>query len=229
MAANLPRVHATVSTQFKEYVIGPRDTLDRVCARFGINKLTLLKANNLRKAKLSPGHILRIPHQTTQYALLSEKELQHLTASAKTPADVMIHTVKSGETISQIATRYGTSPKMIATWNKLKDSHRLKLGQRLTLYADAGKSNAAKAQAPSHEHLAKTAPAKGKGRQIIASRVKSKAKPKETVTRYQVKNGDSLWTIAERFDLSTDDLKKWNNLEGNQIAPGLKLIIKSKS
>jgi membrane-bound lytic murein transglycosylase D len=228
VAANLPRVHATVSTQFKEYVIGPKDTLDRVCARFGINKLTLLKANNLRKAKLSPGHILRIPHQTTQYALLSEKELQHLTASAKTPADVMVHTVKSGETISQIATRYGTSSKMIATWNKLKDTHRLKIGQQLTLYADAGKS-ATKAQAPSHERLAKTMPAKGKGRQIIASRTKTKAKPKEIVTRYQVKTGDSLWTIAERFDLSTDDLKKWNNLDGNQIAPGRKLIIKSKS
>ena len=226
VADNLPRVHATVSTQFKEYVIGPKDTLDRICARYNISKITLLKANNLRKAKLVPGHILRIPYQTTEYALLSKKELQQLATANASPADVMIHTVKSGETISQIATRYGTSTKMITAWNRLKDTHQLKIGQQLTLYAVAGKT-------PSKvlpvERLAKISTAKDKGRQIIASRVKTKVKPKETFTHYQVKSGDSLWTIAERFDLSPNDLKKWNNLEGNQIAPGLKLIIKSKS
>jgi membrane-bound lytic murein transglycosylase D len=227
VATNLPRTHATVSTQFKDHVIGSKDTIDRICAQYDINKITLLKANNLRKAKLVPGNILRIPYQTTQYALISEKELKHLADAAKKPEDVVLHTVKSGETISQIANRYSTSVKEIAQWNNLKNQHQLQVGQQLTLYTEDEKS--AVNNNPSPERVAKATPVKGKTDPIVASRVKTPAKETEDATHYRVQNGDSLWTIAELFDLTPSDLKKWNNLESNAISPGLKLIIKSKS
>jgi len=225
VAANLPRVHATVSTQFKDHVIGAKDTINRICAKYDINQITLLKANNLHKAKLVPGNILRIPYQTTQYALLSEKELKHLADTAKRPEDVIIHKVKQGETISQIATRYNTSAKEIAGWNNLK-GQQLKVGQQLTLYSDEEKAPASKA---SHERVAKATPAKGKNNEIVAAKAKTLAKETAEPTHYRVKTGDSLWAIAQRFDLDPSDLKKWNNLESNEIAPGLTLIIKSKS
>ncbi len=229
VADNLPRVHATVSTQFKDHVVGAKDSIERVCRKYDIDKITLLKANNLRKAKLVPGNILRIPYQTTQYALLSAKETQHLAKSTKTPEDLTLHTVKSGETISQIATRYGTSTQQISSWNKLKNQHQLKVGQQLTLYVDEAKTAATSAKSLAPERQAKAPSTTGKDREIVASRVKTPAKPKEVPTHYQVKTGDSLWTIAERFDLSPADLKKWNKLESSEISPGLKLIIKSKS
>lgn len=224
---NLPRVHTTTSTQFKDHVIGKKDTLNRICAKYDINKVTLLKANNLRKAKLVPGNILRIPYQTTQYALLSEKELKQLAKTSKKPEDVAIHTVKSGETISQIATRYGTSTKSIAQWNNLKNQHQLKIGQKITLYTDDDKATPSNSQ--SNERVATSKPDKGKQRDLVASRTKTPAKAKEQTTHYRVKSGDSLWTIAQRFDLSPADIKKWNKLESNQIAPGLKLVIKTES
>lgn len=226
---NLPRVHAAVSTQFKDHVVGAKDTIDKVCRKYDIDKITLLKANNLRKAKLIAGSILRIPYQTTQYALLSAKDAQRLAKSAKTPEDVTLHTVKSGETISQIATRYGTSAQQVASWNNLKNQHQLKVGQKLTVYTDEASPVASSTKKLASEQVAKAPSTKGKDREIVASRVKTSAKPKEATSHYQVKSGDSLWTIAERFDLSPADLKKWNKLESNEISPGLKLIIKSKS
>ncbi len=229
VAANLARVHAVVSTEFKEHVIGRRDTLNKICAKYGINKITLLKANNLRKSKLIPGAVLRIPQQSTQYALLSERELKQLAMTAKTPADVTIHTVKAGDTISEIATRYGTSPKMIASWNGLKNQHQLRVGQQLTVNAEGHPASAAKTGRVKTERLAKAAPTKSSRHQILASRVKTPARPKEVTTHYEVKKGDNLWTIATRFDLNPDDLRRWNNLDDNRIAPGLKLVIKSKS
>jgi len=43
---------------------------------------------------------------------------------------------------------------------------------------------------------------------------------------YQVKAGDSLWKIAEKYHVSTTELKKWNNLGSNvTIHPGDKLLI----
>jgi len=225
VASNLPRVHATVSTQFKDHVIGAKDTINRICTKYDITQITLLKANNLHKAKLVPGNILRIPYQTTQYAMLSEKELKHLADSAKKPEDVILHKVKQGETISQIATRYNTSAKEIARWNNLKNQQQLKVGQQLTLYADEEKATASHT---SPERVAKATPAKGKNNEIVAAKTKTPAKEKAD-THYRVKSGDSLWAIAQRFDLDPSDLKKWNNLESNEIAPGLTLIIKSKS
>ena len=45
-------------------------------------------------------------------------------------------------------------------------------------------------------------------------------------TFYQVRSGDSLWTIARRHNISPDDIKRWNNLKGNTIYPGNRLLLK---
>jgi LysM repeat protein len=43
---------------------------------------------------------------------------------------------------------------------------------------------------------------------------------------YLVRNGDSLWTIARKFNVSTAMIKRWNNLQGNLIHPGNELLLK---
>ena len=41
---------------------------------------------------------------------------------------------------------------------------------------------------------------------------------------YTVKSGDSLFSIARQFPgVSVDDLKKWNDISGDAIQPGMKL------
>jgi len=39
------------------------------------------------------------------------------------------------------------------------------------------------------------------------------------VVYYRVRNGDSLWKIARKFNVSTYKIKKWNNLSSNVIYP----------
>ena len=43
---------------------------------------------------------------------------------------------------------------------------------------------------------------------------------------YQVRNGDSLWTIARNHEVSPEEIKRWNNLQGNMIHPGNSLLLK---
>jgi membrane-bound lytic murein transglycosylase D len=55
---------------------------------------------------------------------------------------------------------------------------------------------------------------------------------KKTVTAspsqiYQVKRGDTLYSIAKRHKVGVRSLKNWNNLRSNRIYPGQKLIIYS--
>jgi membrane-bound lytic murein transglycosylase D len=47
-----------------------------------------------------------------------------------------------------------------------------------------------------------------------------------TVT-HKVKRGDLLTTIARKYGVSVNDIKKWNNLKGNKIMAGQKLKIKA--
>ncbi|MGW8286920.1 MAG: LysM peptidoglycan-binding domain-containing protein [Desulfobulbales bacterium] len=48
-------------------------------------------------------------------------------------------------------------------------------------------------------------------------------------TFYQVRSGDSLWTIARRHNISPEKIKRWNNLQDNTIYPGNRLLLKLAS
>lgn len=69
----------------------------------------------------------------------------------------------------------------------------------------------------------------------LASRITPKTKlykpkvdlPKDTEL-YKVQKGDNLFAIAEKYNVSILDLKKWNNLKSNSVASGKILKINSK-
>lgn len=53
----------------------------------------------------------------------------------------------------------------------------------------------------------------------------SETKTKIKKRTYIVKRGDTLHSIAEKFDVAVVDLKRWNNMRKNHIQPGNKLNI----
>ena len=55
--------------------------------------------------------------------------------------------------------------------------------------------------------------------------VKDEDQAETDTSTYQVRSGDSLWTIANRFDTSINDLRAANNISGNTIRVGQKLRI----
>ena len=48
-------------------------------------------------------------------------------------------------------------------------------------------------------------------------------------TYYQVRSGDSLWSIARNHKISPEEIKQWNNLPNNTIHPGNRLLLKLAS
>jgi membrane-bound lytic murein transglycosylase D len=44
-------------------------------------------------------------------------------------------------------------------------------------------------------------------------------------TRYKVRKGDTLYSIADDFEVPVDKLRKWNHLRGTTVAPGRMLLI----
>jgi membrane-bound lytic murein transglycosylase D len=106
------------------------------------------------------------------------------------------HKVKKGEVMATIAKRYGVSVKQIMAVNSLKTS-RVKAGQVLSIKVAEGNSSKA-----------------------------SKSKNTKKSQTYIVKRGDTLHSIAEKFDVAVADLKRWNKKYSSHIQPGNKLTIK---
>jgi len=213
---NLTRLHSIVSTGYKTHKIRKGDTLTKISRRYGINKTTLLKVNKLQNGKLAYGRNLRIPYSTITYQLLPEGSSGAMDAYKDS---LVLHRIKKGDTILKIAKRYKVPPKMIVAWNGLKNAHSIRAGQQLALYIDRGNNTLAKKDVASNNSVS----------QISAKIYKKKRQVSDTSSPYHwynVKNGDSLWTISRKFRSSTADIKKWNNLKSNLIHPGSKLRLK---
>ena len=114
-----------------------------------------------------------------------------------TPAAPAVHTVKSGENLSAIADKYGVSVANLREWNDLK-SDNIRVGDKLKLKAD--------------------------GKTSTSSRSRDNGAAEQT---HKVKRGETLGQIATKYGVTVDDLRKWNNIKGNNIAAGQNLKVYS--
>jgi membrane-bound lytic murein transglycosylase D len=225
---NIARLHSTVSTGFKSHKIQQSETLSTICKKYGINKTTLLKVNNLRSSKLVTGRNLRIPYSTVTYQLLPKGSSDAMAAYKES---LILHHIKPGETISKIAFKYNIPPGMIVQWNGLESVHKIRAGQQLALYINRGGNHSTKSDPKPAVAKNKTSLKKAKESDKVAIVPADKEKihisnSSNSYRWYQVQNGDSLWAISRKFRISTAEIKKWNNLKSNLIHPGITLKLK---
>ena len=216
--SNLPRLHSVVQTDYKTHIVKQGETLSRICKRYNINTTTLLKVNKLTSRNLKPGTRLRIPYQNVAYRILPEG----MDARTAAKDDLILHTVKRGETVSKISKRYQVPAELIVAWNGLPNIHKISEGQQLALFmsrtSPAPRSALASAERLTESSLLVLSDTK---KQPVKSIVQE-----DPYTWYLVRSGDSLWTISRKFNTSTDQIKRWNNLKSNLIHPGSKLKLK---
>jgi LysM repeat protein len=90
----------------------------------------------------------------------------------------------------------------------------------------ASSSRTAAVTPKSSSSTASTTTRKAKASSQVASKAKSKPKTKPAATtRYTVKGGDSLYTIAQRNKTTVSALQKANRISGSLIRPGQTLVI----
>lgn len=120
-------------TKVVKYKVKQGDTVATISKRFGVSSKSLMAANGMKsEGQLTTGKVLKIPVKTKEKgsAVASGKKGKSKKAAAE-PA-VVRHTVKKGETLTQIAKRYGTTPAAIQKMNHLQTSQ-LKSGQVLKI------------------------------------------------------------------------------------------------
>jgi membrane-bound lytic murein transglycosylase D len=150
-----------------------------------------------------------------------------------------IHRVVKGDTLSGIAAKYHSAQEAILRMSGLASAKALRVGQDLVVPVPspaaikAGKADVAlerqvvrarrsglTAARPEDEVPAGTGAAIAVG-VVTGGTVKAEKVGGKTRVTDGVAKGDSLWTIARRFDVHVADLKEWN--ESLQAASGLKV------
>ena len=203
------------------YIVKKGDTLYSIAAANNTNVDELKKANNLTSNILSTGQLLKIPS-----ALLPEST----------------YIVKKGDSLYSIANKYNTTVDELKRINNLT-SNILSIGQVLKLPSDKV------SDVEKEENTISYTVQKGDSLYSIARKYSTtidKIKdlnnlttnllsigqvlliPTDTnlETTYTVQKGDSLYSIAKKYDTTVDRLKQLNNLKSNLLSIGQILIVR---
>ncbi len=122
------------------------------------------------------------------------------------------YVVRRGDNLGEIAERFNVELYDLKRWNHLR-SNKVMRGQKLVILKEVAETRT--------EQLAEQGTAKGRKRAEVVAKTK-RLKPRY----HRVQQGDTLWNIAQRYNgLTIDQLKRMNNIRGNALRPGQKLIV----
>ena len=140
------------------------------------------------------------------------------------------HKVRKGETLSQIASKYGTSVEEVRDANNLKRKSMLQIGQVLTIPVAGGTAGVASSNAETSKpaYMNPTSGINRAAMQRYADRVSASSTIPSDRKKlvYVVKPNDTLSEIAGRYRTSVTRIRGWNDLSRRRhIYPGQKLAI----
>ena len=198
---NIPIVQNTGNVIYHKVQSG--QTLSTIAAKYRVNVSDIKRWNNLKSNMIYVGQKLKIytsspPPKTSSTAstnatantsTTNTTNTSNQSSSTSTKTQNIGHIVKSGETLSAIASKYGVSVENIKKWNNLS-SDKLSIGQKLTIN-------------PTTQTSSKTA----------------------TQQMHTVKSGETLSSIANKYNTTVDAIMKANNLKSTKIYVGQKLKI----
>ncbi len=137
--------------------------------------------------------------------------------------------IKRGDSLSEIANKFGVTLSELKKWNRIKGTYATR-GKILKIYSYDNvvvkpKDNEIKEVAEvkkepvTEEVKPEVAETKYKEEQVVSF--------VNTTKKHKVRKGDNLSSIANKYNVSVSDLKKWNNLKKNTVASGKVLKIKT--
>ena len=222
---------------YQEYIVKSGDTVYGISKQFGVEAIEISKLNNLYSSNIKVGQVLKIPNKQgnnpnglftytvkkgdSLYSIARVYEttvdeiikLNHLTStnlsigqqlsipetdfSVTTKPNYITYTVKKGDSLYSISKKYGVPVNTLIVDNALKNTI-LSIGQVLNI------------RIPSTT--------------IVEECYGEDYTPPNQIT-YIVKSGDSLYSIAKKYNTSVDNIKRKNNLKTNNLSIGQKLII----
>ena len=187
--------------------------------------------NPIYKLKVIPfevdePHYLRLPKNKMGLFVCNEEKiyayLNYLETYKEKTKSEFIATASKDSIASNADSTYVSKPK----FERKTQFHTIKSGESLGKIAD--KYNVSITELKKWNSIKGNTIQAGKKLKIYSDKkviVKTESKSNNDGT-YTVKSGDSLFSISKQFPgVSIEDIKKWNDISGDNIQPGMKLKI----
>jgi len=189
---------------WRYYKVAEGDTLASVAKRYHTTPKAISAVNNLQSEDLDHDAKLIIP-------IAAGKEAEHVTYSRA----VVRYKVRGGDTVLSVADEWGVPAEMVRKWNHLR-GNTLQRGRVLSIHRPA-------------DELAHVS-----GQTVKAHRKASNSKSINNLrassrdarrTLHTVKQGETLFSIANRYNTSVAALRRDNTKLGVRLHPGDVVVV----
>jgi len=184
----------------------PPEAVDAVKVDYAVDLRLVAEAVDApveRLSELNPSLLRMVTPKDTEFTLrlpagTSDK---FQVAMAAIPEDKRVlwryHKVSAGDTLGGVAKKYRTTAKAISEVNNLDlESETLAVDSKLIIPVTAGKT-----------------PVEGAGTFS------------KHPTRYKVRKGDTVLSVADDFGVPPEKVRKWNHMKGNSLRAGRSIVI----
>ena len=174
------------TTSATTYTVKSGDTLSSIASSHNTTTAALTSLNSLANPNLIyVGQVLKLANTTTA-------STSSTSSAASTSSSAMTYTVKSGDTLSSIASSYNTTTSTLTSLNNLSNPNLIYVGQVLKVAAGSSTS-------------------------VSTSTSSSSASQATTSGTYTVKAGDTLSSIASSYNTTTAALASANSISNANL------------
>lgn len=212
------------AANFFDYTVAAKDNLNLIADKFATTTAEIKKLNNLNSSNLQIGQVLRIPFTKSASNIppIAPTNTKELDIPPTVVGNLVSeHIVKPKEYLGVIAKQYGVTVEEIKELNGLS-SNNLSIGQTLKIPI--------KVEQPVNNVAATPTPSKPIETKVIPATVPTITPPTKNDPTFEhvVATGETIYSIAQKYQLTTYQLKNYNNLTSNDLTVGQKLIIKGE-
>ncbi len=192
----------TLLAQSNNHTVQPGESLSAIARKYGTDVTTLMRINNISDPNLvRSGQKLAVPGGPVgSGAGRTIGEMDSSAPQLRAGEETRIYVTQSGDTLSSVAARVGTTAARLAELNLRSPSDQLRVGEPLRVPV----TTSSDFLVPVEDAI----PAAGRYYVHI------------------VAEGESLSTIAAGYGSSTRQILKVNELESaNQVKPGMRIVV----
>ncbi len=195
---------AGTSNAYTTYVIKKGDNPYDIAKKFKVKPQDIIKANNLAPRNLKPGVKITIPSNmkdcSPQNKHTKEKDAKLVSCKEKSSVHKSVRPVKLHEASSVHAVKKGDTLSAISK----------KYSVPVDELKEINNLRSAKLKI---------------GQQIIVKQIVKQYEAKN----YTVRKGDTIWSIARKYDLDPDELMEINSLETDALHIGQKILLNAET
>lgn len=213
------------------YTVVAGDYLWKIATQYNVTVQQLKEWNQLSSNFIYSGDQLIVSKQEEaekdkepkpELPPLIEEDKEEEKPKPSEPSKLEYYTVRSGDYLWKIATQHGISLQQLKSWNNLS-SNLIFSGDKLVV-TDPSLSN--------QEDIEDDEVIED-GEEVIEEETTEEEKEEESdkdeslaeAKYHTVKSGEYLWLIAQRYGITVNQLKAWNNLSSNYIYSGDRFIV----